>query len=206
MGDGEHGAGVGGEVLLEPRHGLGVEVVGRLVEEQEVGLAQEQLAQGDAATLTTGEHRDVGVRRRAAQGVHRLLELGVQIPRVGVVDLLLKGAHLGHQLVEVGVGLGHLGGDLVEPVDLGLDLAEALLDIAEHGLGLVQRGLLEQDADAVTRGEARLSVRGLVEPRHDLEDLARLGHGVDELGHEPKAIPPACPDRIGPAASQPACA
>ena len=95
------------EVLLEPLHALGVEVVGGLVEQQQVGLLEQQLAQRDAAALTTGQHGDVGVRRRAAQRVHRLLELGVEVPGVGGVDLLLQLAHLGEQRVEVGVGLGH---------------------------------------------------------------------------------------------------
>ena len=56
-------------MLLEPEHRLGVEVVGGLVEQEQVGLLQQQLAQGDATTLTTGEHGDVGVRggqRRAS--------------------------------------------------------------------------------------------------------------------------------------------
>ena len=120
MRDRDDRAGVLLEVLLEPLDGLGVEVVGGLVEQQEVGLLEQQLAERDAALLTTGEHRDVGVRRRAAQGVHRLLELGVEVPRVEVVDLLLQRAHLGEELVVVGVGVGELGGDLVEPVDLRL--------------------------------------------------------------------------------------
>jgi hypothetical protein len=48
------------------------------------------------------------------------------------VDLgLLELAHLGHERVEVGVGLGHLQGDLVVAVELGLDLASALLDVAQ---------------------------------------------------------------------------
>ena len=96
------------EVLLEPLHGLGVEVVGRLVEQQQVGRLQQQLAQRDPALLTAGEDRHVGVGGRAAQRVHGLLELGVEVPGVGVVDLLLQLAHLGEQRVVVGVGVGHL--------------------------------------------------------------------------------------------------
>ena len=42
----------------------------------------------------------------AAQGVHRLLQPAVDVPRVEVVDLLLKRRLLLEQLVEVGVGLG----------------------------------------------------------------------------------------------------
>ena len=116
VGDGEDRALVLGEVLLEPLHALGVEVVGGLVEQQQVGLGQQQLAQRHPAALTAGQvgHRLVG--RRAAQRVHRLLELGVDVPRVGGVELLLELAHLLHQLV--GVVGGHQLGDLVVPVEL----------------------------------------------------------------------------------------
>ena len=82
VGDGDDGAGVLLEVLLEPRHALGVEVVGGLVEEQQVGRLEQQLAQRDAAALTTGEDRDVGVAGRAAQRVHGLLDAGVELPAV----------------------------------------------------------------------------------------------------------------------------
>ena len=40
----QHGAVVGSQVLLKPEHALGVEVVGGLVEQQQVGLLQQQLA------------------------------------------------------------------------------------------------------------------------------------------------------------------
>ena len=95
MSDGDDGAGVLLEVLLEPQHALGVEVVGRLVEQEQVGRLEQQLAQRDAAILTAGEHRHVGVRRRAAQRVHGLLELGVEVPGLTVVELVLELAHLG---------------------------------------------------------------------------------------------------------------
>ena len=39
------------QVPLEPRDRLGVEVVGRLVEQQQIGLAEQQAAQRDAAPL-----------------------------------------------------------------------------------------------------------------------------------------------------------
>ena len=158
MSHGQDGTVVGREMLLEPLHTLGVEVVGRLVEQQEVRLLQQELAQCHPATLTTGEDRDVGIRRRTAKGVHRLLELGVQVPCVSSVDLLLEVAHLLHQGVEVGIRLGHLDRDGVETVKIGLDLAQTLLDVAEDRLLLVQRGLLEQDADGVAGRQPCLTV------------------------------------------------
>ena len=175
MRDGEHGAGVLGEVLLEPLHALGVEVVRGLVEQQQVGLLQQQLAQRDAALLTAGEVADERFGRRRAQRVHGLLELRVEIPRVGRVDVLLQRAHLGQERVEVGIRIGHQAGDLVEAVELLLDRADALLHVLEDGLVLVELGLLHQDADAVAGAELRLAVAGGVEPGHDLEDRGLSG-------------------------------
>ena len=151
--DGDHGAGVLLQVLLEPQHALGVEVVRGLVEQQQVGLLQQQLGESDAALLTARQIRDGGIARRSAQRVHGLLELRVEIPRVGGVDLLLQRAHLGQQRVEVGVGVGHQTRDLVEPIDLRLD-RDALFDVLEDGLGLVEHRLLHQDADSEARARA----------------------------------------------------
>ena len=90
VGDGKDGTGVAGEVLLQPQHALGVKVVGGLVEEQQVRLLQQELAQRDAAALTTGEEGDVGVGGRAAQCVHGLFQLGIDVPGVGGVDRFLQ--------------------------------------------------------------------------------------------------------------------
>ena len=158
MGDGEDGARVAGEVLLEPEHALGVEVVGGLVEEQQVRLLEQELAECDAAALTTGEQGDVGFRRRAAEGVHGLLELGIEIPGIGGVDRFLQLAHFLEEDIVVSVGAGHLFGDLVEALDLAEDLADAFLDIAQDGLVLVQRRFLQQDADRVAGAEPGLAV------------------------------------------------
>ena len=164
MGHGQDGAGVGREVALEPLDRLGVEVVGGLVEEQQVGLLEQQLAQRDAAALTTGEVVDQDVRRRAAQRVHGLVEPAVEVPRVGVVELGLQVAHLGDERVLVGVGLAHLHVDLVEAFDLALDLADGLLDVLQDGLALAQRRLLLEHPDGRVGVEDRVAVVGVVEP------------------------------------------
>ena len=180
---------VGREVLLEPQHRLGVQVVGGLIEQEQVGLLQEQLAQRHAATLTPGEDSDIGVRRRAPQGIHGLLQLGVQIPGIRVVDLLLQLAHLRHEGVEVGIRVRHQRGDLVVSVHLGFDYPGAVLDVAQDGLGLIKDRLLHEDADRVPRRQPGIAIGRLVQASHDLEhrglagaigtDDANLGSGVE---------------------------
>jgi hypothetical protein len=75
VGDDQDGAGIGAQVRFQPVYGLGIEMVGRLVEEQQIGLAQQQLAERDAPALAAGKLCHVGVVRRTAEGVHRLLDL-----------------------------------------------------------------------------------------------------------------------------------
>ena len=86
VGDGDDRARVGREVLLQPEHALGVKVVRRLVQQQQVGRLDEELAQRHAAALTTGEDRHRLVRRGAAQGIHRLIELRVNVPGISGVN------------------------------------------------------------------------------------------------------------------------
>ena len=65
VGDRHDRAGVVLQELLEPVDALGVEVVGRLVEQQQVGAAEQQPAQRDAAPLAAGQR---GRRRRRRAG------------------------------------------------------------------------------------------------------------------------------------------
>ena len=69
VGDRHHGARVALQKLLQPVHRLGVQVVGRLVEQQHVGFGQQQTAQRDPALFTAREHTDHGVPGRQAQRV-----------------------------------------------------------------------------------------------------------------------------------------
>ncbi|GAA3063615.1 hypothetical protein GCM10020000_53850 [Streptomyces olivoverticillatus] len=125
------------------------------------GGLQQQAAQGDAALLTTGEVVDLPVGGRAAQRVHGLLELRVEVPGVGVVELLLELAHLLEQ--RVGVVGRHQLGDLVEPVELALDPGDAVLDVLQHRLGLVELRLLHQDAHGVARRQEGVTVGGVLQ-------------------------------------------
>ena len=142
MRDGEDGAWIAAEELLEPEHRFGIQVVRRLVEQQQVGRLEQQAAERHAAPLAAGEVRDRLVGVGALQCVHGLGELAVKVPAVRGVDLGLELAHLLHERVEVGVGLGHLHADGVEALHLREDVTEGLLDVLEDRLILVKRRLL----------------------------------------------------------------
>ena len=175
--DGEHGALVVVQELLKPQHAFGIEMVCRLVKQQQVGRFEQKAAQRHAAALAAREHVDRHVGVGALQRVHRLGQLAVQIPAVFGVDLVLQLAHLVHERVKVRVRIGHLGADLVESLDLGQDVGESHLDVLENGLFLVQRRLLLQDAHGVAGRQTRLAVGNLLEARHQFEQRG-LAHAV----------------------------
>jgi len=76
-------------MLFEPLHALRVEVVRRLVEEQDVRVREQKPAERDAPAFAAGNARERLLGRRAAERLHRHLELVVDRPRIGRVDLLL---------------------------------------------------------------------------------------------------------------------
>ena len=127
----EQGAAIGREPALEPHHGIEVQVVGGFVEQQQVGAAQQRVAQVEPHAPAAGEvrHRPLQVGRREAEPVqHR------RSARPGgiAVDGLQASVCLGEAVAVVGVAGGG---------DRPLDVPQ--FDVAvEHELdrGLRQRG------------------------------------------------------------------
>ena len=138
VGDGDDGAGVLLQEPLQPLDALGVEVVGRLVEQQQVGPAQQQAAQRDAATLATRQRGDVGVVGRAAQRVHGDLDVALEAPRVGGGDLVLELGLQRADLVVVGVGVGPHRHHFVVAIDDRLHRGDAVHDVALDVLGRIE--------------------------------------------------------------------
>jgi len=171
VGDDQHGAGEVTQRLFQPRDAFGVQVVGRLVEQQDVGLFQQQPAQRHAPALAARKVGHRAVRRRAAQRVERDLDLAVEFPAVLVVDLLLKLCLFGEQRVHLLVvhRLGEQVGDFVEPLDGVVQRAEGDADVFRHGLGRVQLRFLRQIADAHAFGGPGLATVVGLDPGHDLQ-------------------------------------
>ncbi len=65
------------------------------------------LHRGHAATFTTGED-GLGWSGGGRQGVHRLIELRVNIPGIGGVNFRLQLAHFFHERVKSASGLSSL--------------------------------------------------------------------------------------------------
>ena len=174
VGDGDDRARVVVQMALEPGHRFGVQMVGRLIEQEEVGLAEKQAAQCDAPALATAQRGHVGVRRRTAQRVHCDLKRGVEVPGVDGIDPLLDAGELVGGLLRV------VHAQFVEAVEQCLGLGDAVLDVAAHVLGLVQVGFLLEQADGGARRELSLTVELGVEPGHDPQQRRLAGAVVAE--------------------------
>jgi hypothetical protein len=155
---------------LQPGHRLGVQVVGRLVQEEEVGLLEQQPAQGHPAAFAAREPGDFSVPRRKPQGVHRDLQGAVHRPGVDCVDLLLQGGLLVDELVEVGVRVAHRLAHCVVAVDQGFGFAHPFGHVAHDVLGRVQGGFLRQEPDGEPGGEPRLAGVAVVLSGHDSKE------------------------------------
>ena len=177
MGDGDDRALVALQVQLEPLHGVRVEVVRRLVQQQDVGLHQEQPRERDAAALAAGEAVDRGVPGRAAQRLHRHLDAGVEVPAAAVVEDLLELGLAGEDggLRPGVVGLAHLHEGAVVLLEQGAHRRGGLRDAGLDGLAGAEVGLLGQVAEGVAGNAGDLAVILGVHPGDDAQQrrLAR---------------------------------
>ena len=184
--DDEPGAGPGvhpGEVLGEPRDPLDVEVVGGLVEQQQVGRGDEQGREGDPAPLATGERPHEGTQSAHHGCVEATEEPGQHVADPGVRGPLVLGEVTEHRL-------GH-GAPGIEGVVLGEQARgqaagarhPAVVDGEVAGQHPHQGGLAApvapDDADPVPAADAQ---RDGVEHLRGAERERRALHG-DEVGH-----------------------
>ena len=151
VGDDQHRARVVAQRPLQPGDALGVQVVGRLVEQQQVRLLEQQAAQRDAAALAARQVRRPGSppagsaarparsppcgpapsrwRRRCAPAARPARPSSVFISSSDISSAKRIG-------------------DLVEAVEVRLEAGEGLHDVLAHRLVRVEMRLLRQVADA----------------------------------------------------------
>ena len=152
-------------------------MVGGLVEQQHVRRLQEQAAEGHAAALTAGQGGDLRIGRRALQGIHRALQLGIDLPAVVVLDELRELALALDQLVHLIVvhRLAELHADLVVLGKEVHHLLDTLLDDLQHGFVGIHLRLLLQVSDAVARGPDHLALVGFLHAGDDLQERRFTG-------------------------------
>ncbi len=87
VGHHQEGARRAQQILLEPGDGLGVHVVGGLVQHQQVRRVHEGAGQGDPLLLATAEGADGGLQLPDTQARQDRLGLGIRRPAVGAVQI-----------------------------------------------------------------------------------------------------------------------
>ena len=151
------------QVLLQPVDGLGIEVVGRLVEQQDVGFLQQQAAQSHTAALTTAQVFGQLVALGAAQGIHGPFQAAVEVPRVGGVDDVLQLGLTRKQLVHllgilIVLGQAELEIDFLKFLEGVNHVLHAFLHHFLNRLGRVKLRILRQVAHRVAWCEHHLSL------------------------------------------------
>ncbi|MNZ39227.1 hypothetical protein D3C78_567160 [compost metagenome] len=167
VGNRYHGAREVVQEALQPGHRVGVQVVGRFVQQQHVGRRQQQAAQRHAALLATGEVLDLRFPGRQAQGVGGDFQLTLEVVAVAGLEDGFELGLFGGELVEVGIRLGVGSVDLVQARLGVLDHADRFLDHFTHGLGWVQLRFLWQVTHVDVGHRTGFAVEFLVDARHD---------------------------------------
>ena len=175
----EHGAVVGGEEPLEPLDALEVEVVGGLVEEQQVGMAQQQLGERDAHLPPARElaGRLVEVSHGKAQAAQDLLGAGVQLVSAEALVAVLRHAVALEQGVELRpvLCLGDLGLHIGEAVLERADLVGRVDDLGKRALLAREVRLLLEVADGGVTGERDGALVRALLAHQDLEKRGLAG-------------------------------
>ena len=172
MGNRDDGSGEAVEVLFEPLDGLGVQVVCWFIEEEEVGVAEEEFTEGDAAFFAPGEGGDFPVHGGDTEGVGGDFDAAVEFPEVEGVDFVLinglfgdDGVHLFWREV-----FAEFHVEFVIAVKNRLGFCDALLDaLADGGIG-VEAWLLGKVADLDAFGGLDFAGVAFVFAREDAEE------------------------------------
>ncbi len=172
--DGDDGPLVFLQVVFQPSYGFGVQMVGRLVQQQNIGFLQEQAAERNAAPLSAGQNFYGRIARRAAQSVHGHLQARVDVPGVERVHFFLQRGLPVHQF---GHGLlGHFFGEFfvdgvvfVDHIHGGLN---ALFHNPADGFVFVQPRLLLQIAHRVSGGKNGLPQKFIIHTGENFQKRA----------------------------------
>ena len=164
------------QVLLQPLHGFRIEVIGRLVEQQNVRLLDHEATEGHAAFFTAGQHTDLLIGRRAAQRIHGDFEFAFQLPAVRCLDLFLQLRLLVDELFHlIGAGLAHTVADRFVLVQQRHQLLLPFLDDLFDRLVEVELRFLFEQSDAVALRASDLTDVVGIGPGNDFEQRAFSG-------------------------------
>ena len=189
--DQHHGIGARGEEVLQPLDGLDVQVVGRLVQQQYVRAAEQQLGQLDAHAPSTRKLAcgAVEVRTAEAQALERALYLGLIVgaSHHQKAVVLVREA-VDELLIVLTLVVGTVGQFLVHALDVGLhleDVFEGQLGFLHHRPLVAQHHHLRQVADGTFTWDGYHTRRGVLQSGQYLQH-GRFARPV--LAHQGDAV------------------
>ena len=148
----QHGVLEIAQILLEPGYSLHVEVVGGLVEEEIVGVAEEGLGQHDTHLLLTAEfaHQKVVLVLLDAQSAKQGSGIAFGIPAFEFGKFFLQ--------------LGYLQTVLVAEVGFGIECIALVHDVPQHGVahqyGVEYGVLIPLEVVLTEHGESLVGAKG----------------------------------------------
>lgn len=181
------------QIALEPLDCLHVEVVGWLVEQQQIGLLQKDLAQGNAHLPAAGKipHQLLGPLRGEADRGEQLVDPGIELVAMQGFETAVQPTQLVDQPIEViWIGCGLLAGHgllhLVLAEQHLSGFAECLEELFPHAALGVNVKFLLQIGDAGLPLLHHQAAAGLLQPGDDLH-LGGLAGSVDAHQADPVA-------------------
>ncbi len=149
MSNGDDGAFVLLEMLLQPVDTLRIKMVGWLIEEQYVWLLEQQTAERNATTLTARKSADTPISRRTVKSCHCTIKLRINVPSVSAVNNILEFCLSVHELVQLVWILkvfrfGELHIHLLIFCQGVVNILDAFHDILLYGFGLIELWILLQ--------------------------------------------------------------
>ena len=180
VGDREHRAGVRPQLRLQPFHGVVVQVVGRLVQEQGLRAAGEDAGQRQTGAFASGEGAEPALtaKRRQAEVVQRDVHAAV-----GVVAAPCLVAREQHGVRRECRRVLALAERLLGPAQFGLQgpqVREGQVDGVLDGGRRGQREGLRQVADSAGGGHRRLTAVGALPACEDPEEGGFAGAVVTD--------------------------
>ena len=180
VGDYQHGAVVGGDEAAQPLDTFEVEVVGGLVEQQDVGMAEEQLGQRDTHLPATGElgTRLIEIRGLKTQTGKNLTRVALEFVATQTLEAVL------HMTILVKHSLGNLAGlsslgnlelKLLGALPHRLDFNRSVHNLLDDGGITGKFGLLLEIADIGILGKRNGPRIGAVDAHDDLEQRRLAG-------------------------------
>ena len=155
--------------VLQPGDRIGIQVVGRFIEQQHVRGRQQQATKGNTALLTTRQVLYLGIPGRQAQRIGCNFQLALKVVPVACLqDRFELGLFCG-QLVEVGIRVGIFGIHLIKTRLSVLDHANGFFNHFAYGFARIQLRFLRQVTDVQVRHRTGFAVELGVNACHDFQ-------------------------------------